>query len=229
MKTITSLQNTEIKTVTSLHNKKGRVTQQAFIAEGIRTIQPFLQAGYTLNGLYATDPLLAAAETLTHQDTITLVSDAVMAKISTAASPSGLLAVFAQPAQPASHLLTSGLVLANITDPGNMGTLLRTAAALNVKSVVVVEGTDPWSPKVVQATAGALAFVRVFTWTWHELLEHKGKLKLHALVVRGGTHPKNVEASHALLVVGNEAHGIDEQWQIVTRKSPFQCQAIQKV
>jgi len=59
--------------------------------------------------------------------------------------------------------------MARVSDPGNMGTLIRTCAALNIKSVVVVEGSDPWSPKVVQASAGTIGLINIYCTNWQEL------------------------------------------------------------
>lgn len=212
MKTITSLQNPEIKSVAALHSKKGRTEQNKFMAEGLRAITTITNAGYKPLAIYATDKMFDHAAMLTDDDSATLVINEVMAKMSAATSPSGILALFAIPEPLAPHTLTPGLVLADIADPGNMGTLLRTCAAMNIKSVVLVEGTDPWSPKVVQASAGTIAQINIFSWDWVELLENKGNLQLHALVTHGGAQPSTVNPKFALLVIGNEAHGIDPQW-----------------
>ena len=65
---------------------------------------------------------------------------------------------------------TSGLVLAQISDPGNMGTLIRSGAAMGCSTVVIVEGTDPWGPKAVQASGGAIGKVHIIQTDWHELV-----------------------------------------------------------
>ena len=135
-----------------------------------------------------------------------------MKKVSTTHTPSGILGVFTIPDEPAQDTLTPGLVLAKISDPGNMGTLIRTAAACNLKSVVLIEGCDPWSPKVLQAAVGTNATLQIFRWSWEELLQRKRELKLYGLVVRDGKPPLTLEASQALLVIGNEARGIEKEW-----------------
>jgi len=170
---------------------------------------------------------------------VTYVTEQVLAKMSPAVTPSGILAVFPYPPSPQpKDLRGNGVVLAQISDPGNMGTLIRSASAFGVKNVVSVGGVDTWSPKVVQSTAGTIAHVRIFNWTWEQL--HKAAAQLRAstcaLVVSGGDSPSkvlsatsvgsaaagegSVEASAEgsaddktlLLVVGNEAHGIPEDW-----------------
>lgn len=145
---------------------------------------------------------------------ITIVSDSVMNKMSSSVTPSGILGVFSIPKNQPLNQLNNGIVLAQISDPGNMGTLIRTAAAMNVKTVIIVEGTDPWSPKVVQATAGCLAFVNMFCIDWPTLVQSakQHNIKLVAMVVSGGKKPDELSFENSLLVIGNEAHGMPEAW-----------------
>jgi RNA methyltransferase, TrmH family len=212
MKTITSKANEEIKLVCALHDRKGREDQNRFIAEGLRTVTTLIKNRMKLMQLYTTEKNLSDAKNLANDSIITLVPETVMAKISAATSASGLLGVFEIPTQPNFSQLDSGIVLANITDPGNMGTLIRTASALNLKSVVIVDGVDVWSPKVVQSSAGTLAFINIFTPNWQTLVKWKKNNKLCALVVKGGKAPQDIAFERTLLVVGNEATGIPQEW-----------------
>lgn len=212
-KTITSRHNLEIKTVMALQNAKERKANQQFIAEGLRTIATLLEHKIRLVNLYVTGPLLDQAEKLVSDPSyITLVTNDVMAKISSSSTPSGILAVFTLPYPPQPQTLSRGIVLAQIADPGNMGTLIRSCAAMGFSSVVIIEGTDPWSPKVVQSSAGAVGQVSIFSWTWEELVANKGSLELCALVVNGGKQPEKIDTKKTLLVVGNEAKGLPQQW-----------------
>ncbi len=209
MKSITSLINPDVKYITSLHSAKGRAQHNQFIAEGIRVCQTLLESSLKLSRLYATHAMLDQAKLMVNdEDRIVAVSAKVMEKISTSVTPSGIMAVFAIPKPADLADLGAGVVLAHIADPGNMGTLIRSAAALGARNVVTIEGADVWSPKVVQATAGALGAVKIFRCTTEELLEQKGELKLNALVVEGGASVESASRKDCLLVVGNEAHGI---------------------
>jgi TrmH family RNA methyltransferase len=212
MKTITSTQNIEIKSIAALQKKQERSARGMFVAEGIRTCSALIDSPIRLVQLYATENLLADAQSLAKNEQITLISEEVLKKISGTQTPSGLVGVFKIPKHPKADQLTSGIVLAQIADPGNMGTLIRSAAALNARSVVVVEGADVWSPKVVQATAGTIGQVDIFQWDWPELLENKQNVQLCALVVHGGRPPHKVDMSETLLVIGNEAHGLPNDW-----------------
>ena len=180
------------------------------MAEGVRTITTLMHT-YELIQLYVTESLYATIDLPIDTDKITLVADTVMDKISTTKTPAGIVGVFPIPPGP-QEPLTSGLVLARITNPGNMGTLIRTAAAMNIKTIVIVEGVDPWSPKVIQATAGSIAYVNIYELNWQELISQKNGLSLCALVVSGGKPPADITFNNTLIVVGNEATGIPETW-----------------
>ncbi len=212
MKTILSVQNPEIQEVSLLIHPKERKRLKKFIIEGVRTLTTFVEAGHKILKLYATEDTVEQAKKLTDITNIVLVNDSVINKISQTSSPSGLVGVFKIPRSPAIESLEAGIVLAQISDPGNMGTLIRTCAAMGKKTVVIVDGADVWSPKVVQSSAGALALVNIFSWSWAELVKNKGNLKLTGLVVTDGKKPEEVDLKNALLVIGSEAHGISEAW-----------------
>jgi TrmH family RNA methyltransferase len=211
MSIITSVANETVKDVCSLKTSKGRKELGQFVAEGFRTIQTFVQHGYKPVATYVVTEEFEKASNILDHWTFTEVNDVVMSKMSSATTPSGILSVFAIPEQLKPSMIQPGLVLAQINDPGNMGTLIRTAAAMNVKNIVVVEGTDPWSPKVVQSTAGALSMLSIFSWSWEELLQHKGALPLYALTVDTG-EPLTDLLPKGLIVVGSEAHGLPSAW-----------------
>src|SRR5579872_3189991 len=131
MKSISSRTNEKIKHIASLHTKKYRDAHREFIAEGLRTCQTLIQAGIPLLDIMITKNHYDEVSTFVSDEDITIVPEMVMEKISGATSPSGIVGIFKilNPTSP----LTAGLVLAQISDPGNMGTLIRTAAAMNIK------------------------------------------------------------------------------------------------
>lgn len=212
---ITSLANPFIVTLSTLHTRKGRKAEGMFLAEGLRTCTSLIASPLQLEKLIVTDELLPEARVLVSEDNIVVVPEKVMKKISTATTPSGMVGVFHIPPQPCLETLTSGIVCARLMDPGNMGTLVRTAVAFNYRSVVVVEGVDPWNPKTVQATAGTLGNVSLFCVSWEEFRAYTTRhgYELSALVVRGGSDPRTRKFSERhLFVVGGEAEGIPETW-----------------
>jgi len=212
MKTISSRQNPEIKKCVALRKKKERHAQGQFITEGETVCATFCAAGWQPLQLYVTQQRLASAQKMVADNIITLVTAEVMEKMSQAHTPSGIVGLFQIPKTPQPQRLSSGIVLANVADPGNMGTLIRTCVAMGCTSVVIVDGADPWAHKVVQASAGAIANVDIFSWSWEELLKNKGNQQLVALVVHNGKKLATIDKKNALLVIGNEAHGIPSAW-----------------
>jgi RNA methyltransferase, TrmH family len=213
MKTITSVNNPEIKQIVKLHDSKERHLENKFIIDGVRAIKAALSAGLKLDRLFTIDEHLAEALSLTDETCITLVTPVVMKKMSSLVTATGLLAIFFIPSAPLATKLGPGLVLAQIQDPGNMGTLMRTAVACAVRSFVIIDSVDPWGPKVVQASAGTIAQLDIFLWSWDMLLQHKKDLLLYALVVDKAPSLLAVKKQHSLLIVGNEARGIPKAWQ----------------
>lgn len=94
-----------------------------------------------------------------------------------------------------------------------MGTLMRTVAAIGIPSIIVIEGADPWSPKVVRASAGSIAHVSLFQMSWQECVQVTKHVPLYALTPKNGNPlvtAKNMR--EGFLVIGNEAHGIRQEW-----------------
>src|SRR5438128_1706538 len=83
---------------------------------------------------------------------------------------------------------------------------------MNKKTVVCIETVDPWNPKVVQASAGAIAHVSIFRISWDDVMLNKKNIPLYALVASEGQTPNNLNLSNALLIVGSESHGIPQNW-----------------
>ena len=211
MKTIISRQNPEIKNIAKLKLQKEIKLQQKFVAEGIRTCKTLIQAGFKPEMVYVTEKNVNQGEKIVSSDKITIVADAVMEKISASKTPSGILAIFPIPKQPDKSKLGNGIVLYKVANPGNMGTLIRSCAAMGFKSVVLIEGAYPWASKVVQSSVGTIGNVDIFVWSWDMLLKNKGTVKLIAMVVAGGKKPNEMYFDNFLLVIGSEAHGISEK------------------
>lgn len=203
---ITSTDNPLVKRLAALRDAAGRQAASAFLVEGRRAIDGLLAAGWNPEMVVVREDL----ESPPGWPAVQLIGARVAGRISVAATPSGYAAVFPIPVVGAVDPRAGGLVLAGVADPGNAGTLIRTAAAFAVPQVVLAGGADPFGPKVVQATAGALAAVRIHRLAGPELLA--GGAPLCALVPRGGVAPEGLPAGARWLVVGGEADGIPPAW-----------------
>ncbi len=199
---IQAVDNPLVKELVVLHDASGRRAVGSFLVEGRRAIAGLLAAGWTPRRLCVRE----GEEVPADWPVVTTLGERAAKRASTASTPSGYLAVFALPDPGRFDPAAGGLVLAGVSDPGNLGTLLRTAAAFAVGQVVCVGGADPFAAKAVQASAGAIAAVRLFRpQGWNELA---GGAPLTALVPRGGSAPAGLPAVRRWLVVGGEADGI---------------------
>jgi hypothetical protein len=187
--TLTSTANPLVKRLARLQDARARREEGLFLVEGRRAIETFLDSGWKPEHL-----LLREDEAPpTGWEDATLVSERVLGRVSQAASPSGYLAAFRLRDRTPPDPALGGLAVAELGDPGNLGTLARTAAAMGVAQLAVIGGADPWSPKSVQASAGALARLRVHELSIADGLEPlAGGAPLCALVPRGGEPPERL-------------------------------------
>lgn len=208
---ISSVANDQVKHVVNLHDKSYRHQHGQFIAQGTRACSELLEQ-FEPVVIYMTEDYYATPDSklLSNFSNLVGVSQHVMDKMSSAKQASGILAIFAIPQAKSLPQSGPGLVLSQISDPGNLGTLIRTAAAMNIKEIILIECTDPYSPKVIQSTAGCMTSVNLYQTSWQNLQAHK-HLELCALVVTGGQTPNQINLKNKFLVVGNEAHGLSAQ------------------
>lgn len=205
MKYISSSQNEQVKHVVDLQNKWYRYEHGQFVAEGTRACTQLFEK-YEPVVIYMTESYYKTHEFAMYEDITIGVAEHVMAKMCTTKNPSGICAIFNIPSEKPLPQSGPGLVLVEVSDPGNLGTLIRTAAAMNIKEIILVGGVDPYNSKVIQSTAGCLTTVNMYQTNWQTLIAQE--LPLCALVVRNGTTPNNIDLKNKFLVVGSEAHGL---------------------
>ncbi|MGH7718621.1 MAG: TrmH family RNA methyltransferase [Gemmatimonadaceae bacterium] len=208
-----------------LQRRKARERHGLFVAEGVRAVEELLHSplriehvlvspsvNATPRGSALREQLAARAVPISH------VSDAELASAADTESPQGALAVAAIPRQSLDELPVGEhfllLILDAVQDPGNVGTLLRTAAAFGAAATLALPGTvDLWNAKVVRSAMGALFRRPALHTTWPELDVF---LRGHAVALWGaaadGEPHHTVRAPERLaLVVGNEAGGLTEE------------------
>jgi len=176
-----------------------------------------LQAGSKLECVLLTeDTQLRESELLASlPDTLEplLVSDQVLASCSDAVTPQGILAVVTIPDNILPEECTFALVLDRVRDPGNLGTLLRTAHAADVQAVLLTEGTvDPFNPKVVRAGMGAHLFLPIVEASTSELQGFLEGMRIWIADSTNGIAYDRVDwTPPTALVIGNEAHGPSDE------------------
>jgi TrmH family RNA methyltransferase len=215
---ITSKDNPTVKRIRSLQrSRKYRRQDHAFVVEGTRLLEEALRAGSKLEYVLLTeDTQLRESELLASlPDTLEplLVSDRVLASCSDAVTPQGVLAVVSMPDKPLPEECDFALVLDRVRDPGNLGTLLRTAHAAAVQAVLLTEGTvDPFNPKVVRAGMGAHFFLPIVEASTAELEDLLAGMQIWIADSSSGTSYNQVDWTlPTALVIGNEARGPSDE------------------
>ena len=208
---IQSLINPKVKHLVALQKKAYRQEHQQFIAQGATTYTTLLNAGYKLHSVFVTAQAHDEHHMVLKPDTMFEVTDAIMAKISTTSTPTGIVAIFEIPAAKELIPCANSLVLHNIQDPGNLGTLIRTAAAMGIANVFTMQGVDPYHPKVVQATAGTIGLTNIVQANWPAFYKQHKDIAMCGLVVQGGSTPEQINLSDSILIIGNEGQGLPEE------------------
>ena len=151
------LSKNQIKLIKSLSLKKNRQQNGLFIVEGIKGISEFLKSDFVLKNLFTTKPIFEADEDLIYE-----ITEAELKKITSLKNPNTALAIFEIPEQIASQENGLTVVLDDVRDPGNLGTIIRLCDWYGIKDLVCSFNTvDCYNAKVVQATMGSLTRVNI--------------------------------------------------------------------
>jgi len=218
---ITSPQNQYVKLFRSLATAKGRREHSLFAIEGAHLVEEMIAAGWRAQVGYVCPELLKdptpARRLKKHADLMVEVAAPVFKEMSDTVTPQGIAAAVAIPRQGLETLPTGpGVVLAvhEVRDPGNMGTMIRTADAAGALGVLAVgDCVDFYSPKVVRAAAGAVFHLPLVAVTEDELLAWADATgtALVATVVQDGTPlPAAALSERCAVLIGSEAHGLPE-------------------
>lgn len=206
-----------IKDIQSLQHKKFRIALNAFPAEGAKLVEELLISGaYFCQRLIATQSWSGwemAQSHISEQTEVLVVEPFEMEKLTSLSSPPQVIAIFSL-REMKFDFSTKGeltLMLDDIQDPGNLGTIIRTADWFGIKNIVCSMHTvDVYNPKVVQSTMASMARVNViYTDLSSWLDDHKG-LPVFASAMDGEELSAVNHVSEGILVIGNEGKGISE-------------------
>lgn len=233
---ITSRQNAGIKKVCSLSEKKWREEYSLFRLDGIKLLEEAIICGVRIDSVYiresSADAILGRlSDPLSElpRDRIVFVSDSVFEKLSEEKSPEGIITV-------AKHIdkfrksikidnvdipeaWETVLLLESLRDPGNLGTVIRSAAALGVDRVVMsADCADLYNPRTIRAAMGGLFRVRIDTIAggdfaeYVSLLRKNGRRVFAAALDAGAARLGELEVRKGdSFVIGNEGHGLSRE------------------
>lgn len=225
MEVITSKDNKIIKLVSMLSDsKKQRDEKDLFIIEGIKTINE-ISKDFEIKNIVVSENfannlmLITCLEPSKVEELTTVVSDKLYKAISTMTNPEGALAIVSKKHYDLESLLNTGkinkiVMLDDIRDPGNLGTIIRSADAMGIDLVITsLESVDLWAPKVTRSTMGSLFHMpiidKISLTESLETLKNAG-FKVYATSLDTDNYMENVDlkASKVAVIIGNEAHGV---------------------
>ena len=216
---ITSNQNSKIKLVRALLGRsKERREAGAFVVEGVRLVEEAVKANWNCRFALYDETLnergKSQVESLKSRGVdVEEVSTSVMKSISETEAPQGILAILEFTNLPIPNSPNFILIPDQIRDPGNLGTLLRSATASGVQAVLIPpETTDAFAPKVLRSGMGAHFRLPIHSMSWEEIekVVKLGGLKVYVSDMDGQSCWEMDLRQPVAVIVGNEAEGVSE-------------------
>lgn len=219
---ITSASNQIIKDVRSLHEKKGRLTSQAFLLEGYRIVKDAADSGAKIRYFVASDSFYNKDESFfSYYPNIKVIRipDSLFERIGETRTPQGLMAVVEFPASDIGSILKKAnrfVALENLQDPGNLGTIIRSADACGFDAVLLSKDcADPFNSKVIRSTMGSLFHIPVIIA--EDFYRALNELKLRSILLVAA-HTKDALPcwqadlkGNIAVIIGNEGNGLTDR------------------
>jgi len=212
---ITSISNERIKEISKLNITKYRKDSDYFLVEGEHLIEE----------AYKNDLLIEVFSILdvSYDVPVTMVSLDVMKKISALDTPSNIIGL----CKKKKELPINGnvLMLDNIQDPGNLGTIIRSAVAFNIDTIVLsLDTVDLYNPKVIRSTQGMLFNINIITSDLNDVISFLKKegYKIYSTNVVNGSNVKDIEIPlKYAIIMGNEGKGVKEELQLLSDENIY--------
>ncbi|MEX8548630.1 MAG: TrmH family RNA methyltransferase [Mucilaginibacter sp.] len=208
----------QISFLKSLQQKKHRKAHGLFLVEGLKSVSDFLHSDfYTVKTVFHTPHSASKMLKVSGKIKLEEVSSAELEKISSLTTPQEVIALVAIPEtnqiEPQQLADKFTLVLDGIQDPGNLGTIIRTADWFGISQIICSEDTvDVYNPKVVQATMGSLSRIKVH-YANLLLLLPQIKQPVFGAMLHGENIYQTNFGSEGLILMGNEGNGIRPEIQ----------------
>lgn len=210
----TSKQNAIIKEIASLKDKKYRSKLGLYIAEGIKMVNEAIKYRLPIQKIVVTEDCKTSIID-NSLDTIT-VSSEVFSYLSEDVTPQGVLAVIKIENNSVKTSKNRALILDGVSDPGNMGTIIRTAVALNYNDLYLINCVDPYSSKCVRASMSGIYFVNINKCSFNECLSSLKGYKIIVADMNGKDLDEYKTTNEKLaIVVGNEANGVSGEFKSI--------------
>ncbi len=222
MEEITSIKNDKVKYLRKLYQKKYRKKRNQFILEGLRLIRGAYKSGADIASIYLTRDYYNEHKSesflINNEEKLIFVSDSLISEVADTENPQEVIAIVNEPQTSQEEVLSKDyiLVIDQIQDPGNMGTMIRTAAAAGFQSVIISKGSvDVFNLKVLRSTVGAiysLPFIKDIELDDLKGMLNSKKQNIYAADLNTDKYYNEVKYVEPLsLIIGNEGNGIRRQ------------------
>ncbi|MFT5942078.1 MAG: TrmH family RNA methyltransferase [Sediminicola sp.] len=203
----------QIKFIKNLQQKKYRNEHQLFVAEGVKLVRELLESDFGVYGIYTTDLGLVKKSELVH-----LISEVDLQKMSGLKSPNKIIGVFHYPKEREILITDWVVVLDDVRDPGNLGTIIRLCDWFGIDQLVCSLNTvDCFNPKTLQATMGSLGRMNIFYTDVIHFLKNT-TLPIYGAFMNGTTVYEEQFPENGVLVMGNEANGVSAEVEALIAK-----------
>ncbi len=211
------LSKSQISFVKSLQHKKFRKEHGLFIVEGIKSVIEFIHSDYVVDTVFFTADALPKLGKISNKIKLIETDLSSFGKISSLTTPQNALATVRIPIETTlfaeSFENTFALILDGIQDPGNLGTIIRTADWFGFDKIICSADTvDAYNPKAVQASMGSLSRIQVY-YTHLDAFLRTYKLPVYGALLNGKSIYQTQFSKQGVLVLGNEGNGISSKIQ----------------
>ncbi|MBU2882806.1 RNA methyltransferase [Psychrosphaera sp. B3R10] len=205
------LSKNQMKLARSLGQKKFRKSLGQFLVQGEKNVLELLQSTLKVDQVFATDSFVSQHETQIRGLQVTVTDEVTLSKISTLAANNTVIAIVTTP--PNVSFQDRGLTIAldGVSDPGNLGTIIRVADWYGIQQVVLgTNCADPYNPKTISATMGSFTRVEIVFANLAEILPTTNRPVYGAFLEGENLHQATL-SNEAIIVMGSESHGISRE------------------
>ena len=209
---LTSKNNPLIKETASLKEKKGRRETGLFLVEGVKMCKECASSGLQIDKIFIEENCALPAELSAHAEKTVFVSEAVMRYLSDEKTPQGVLCRVKIPQNGLQSPSGACLLLDGVSDPSNVGAVIRTANACGYNEVYLTkECADPYAPKCVRASMSGVFFTKIYIAEREEILARLHDIPLIVADMAGENAFTFDAPKTFVLVIGNEGNGVSER------------------
>ena len=222
MQTITSKDNELIKHIRKLKDKKYRDESNEYLVEGVKLVEEAVKENAKIKQIIVCEDTTRTYEIPTHimleiaRYECISVSNKIFNIITQVTNPQGIMAIIEKNAQ-IDYSQDIIVVLDDVQDPGNLGTILRTVDSIGLNQIIVSKGTaDAFNSKVVRSTMGAIFRIKIIevenlAQAIKEMRKHHFKLMVTSLQTKNSIY--DIDFNKKIIVIGNEANGVSKEIQ----------------